>query len=161
MPSRVMTSEAPTIAASTSLPGNACASPTASEAGQVTVETWLTESECVSSKSSPWQSIAFANAALTAGSLRVVPDHRRLAFAADLGHRRPALGGGAGRVRGQAAAERVQQVELRVLRDLRGHVLERQRRCELGDPLCSGHLTPSNPSSVPGNVSCTSGASRL
>ena len=62
MPSRAMTSEAPTIAASTSLPGSEFASPTAREAGQVTVETWLTESECVSSKSSPWQSIAFANA---------------------------------------------------------------------------------------------------
>ena len=34
---------------------------------------WLTESECVSSKSSPWHSIAFANAAFAAGSRRSVP----------------------------------------------------------------------------------------
>jgi hypothetical protein len=68
MPSRVTTSFAPTIAASTSAPPSPCASPTASAAGQVTVETWLTESECVSSKSSPWHSIAFANAAFGAGS---------------------------------------------------------------------------------------------
>ena len=43
------------------------ASPAASAAGAITVETWLTESEWVSSKSSPWQSIAFANAAFAAG----------------------------------------------------------------------------------------------
>src|SRR5437763_5179159 len=66
-PRRVITSAPPTIAASTSLPCRPCASPTASAAGHVTVETWLTESECVSSKSSPWQSIAFANAAFGAG----------------------------------------------------------------------------------------------
>ena len=43
------------------------ASATASVAGQVTVEMWLTESEWVSSKSRPWQSIAFAKAAFGAG----------------------------------------------------------------------------------------------
>ena len=68
IPSRVTTSFAPTIAVSTSRPDAPCASPAASAAGQVTVETWLTESECVSSKSSPWQSIAFAKAAFGAGS---------------------------------------------------------------------------------------------
>ena len=67
-PSRVIASLPATIAVSTSLPDRPFASPTASAAGQVTVETWLTESECVSSKSSPWQSIAFANAAFGAGS---------------------------------------------------------------------------------------------
>jgi len=67
-PSRVIASFPATIAARTSLPGRPLASPIASAAGQVTVETWLTESECVSSKSSPWQSIAFANAAFGAGS---------------------------------------------------------------------------------------------
>ena len=39
----------------------------------ITAETWLTESECVSSKSSPWQSIAFAKAAFAAGSRARVP----------------------------------------------------------------------------------------
>ena len=37
-------------------------------AGTTTVDTCATESECVSSKSSPWQSIAFAKAAFGAGS---------------------------------------------------------------------------------------------
>src|SRR5207244_12759963 len=43
-------------------------SPAASAAGQTTTLTWETESECVSSKSSPWQSIAFAKAAFAGGS---------------------------------------------------------------------------------------------
>ncbi len=67
-PSLVIVSFPPTIAASTSLPGSPCASPTASAAGHETVETWLTESEWVSSKSRPWQSMAFAKAAFGAGS---------------------------------------------------------------------------------------------
>src|SRR5439155_4843902 len=68
IPTRVTTSLPPTIAASSSRPVAPCASPAASAAGQTTTLTWETESECVSSKSSPWQSIAFAKAAFAAGS---------------------------------------------------------------------------------------------
>ena len=52
--------------------------PAAIAAGQTTTLTCATESECVSSKSRPWQSIAFANAAFAAGRPLVEPDHRRL-----------------------------------------------------------------------------------
>ena len=67
MPTRTTTSLPATIAVSTSRPLAPTASPAASDAGVTTAETWLTESECVSSKSSPWQSIAFAKAAFAAG----------------------------------------------------------------------------------------------
>ena len=79
--------------------------PAATAAGQTTTLTCAIESECVSSKSSPWQSIAFAKAAFAAGSGAVVPDHRRLRLAAELRHRGAALGGDAERVRGEAAAD--------------------------------------------------------
>ena len=68
MPTRVTTSLPPTIAASTSRPPAPAASPAASAVGQTTTLTCATESECVSSKSRPWQSIAFAKAAFAAGS---------------------------------------------------------------------------------------------
>ena len=68
IPTRQVTSFPATIAASASRPPAPTASAAARAAGAITVETWLTESECVSSKSSPWQSIAFANAAFAAGS---------------------------------------------------------------------------------------------
>ena len=94
---------------------------------------------------------------------RVVADHGRLRLAAELGHRLPALAGDAGRVRREAAAERVEEVELGVAGDVLRHVVERQRRRELGAALSAAvmprHTVHS--SSVPGNVSCTSGASRL
>ena len=93
----------------------------------MTVETWLTESECVSSKSSPWQSIALANAAFGAGSAASSPITVACASPAELGHRRASLGRDAERVRGQAAAERVEQVELRGLDDVAGDVLEASR----------------------------------
>ena len=57
-----------TIAVSSSRPDAPRASAAAAAAGTTTVLTCATESECVSSKSSPWQSIAFANAAFGAGS---------------------------------------------------------------------------------------------
>ena len=90
----------------------------------MTVETWLTESECVSSKSRPWQSIALAKAAFGAGEAAAEADDGRLAVAAELGHRGAALGRDAEGVRGEAAAERVEQVELRSLGDVAGDVLE-------------------------------------
>ena len=67
MPIRVTISLPATIAVSSSRPEAPCASAAAAAAGTTTVLTWATESECVSSKSSPWQSIAFANAAFGAG----------------------------------------------------------------------------------------------
>ena len=67
-PTRVTTSLPATIAVSSSAPDEPCASAVASAAGHTTTLTCETESECVSSKSSPWQSIPFANAALGAGS---------------------------------------------------------------------------------------------
>src|SRR5579859_4685850 len=73
VPSRVIASLPATIPASTSGPASPRAWPTASAAGQVTVEMCETESECVSSKSSPWQSIAFAKAAFGPGSCASSP----------------------------------------------------------------------------------------
>ena len=139
--------------------------------GPVTVVTWLTESECVSSKSRPWQSIAFAKAAFGPGRRVLQPDDGRVRLAAELGHRRPALAGDAGRVRGEPAPERVENVQLRRVGDLLRHVVEGQRRRPGGDALRGcGHRKPPLPapqaptrqsSSVTGNVPDTSGASRL
>src|SRR5262249_51715605 len=67
IPTLVTPSLPPTIAVSPSRPLAPFASPAAIDAGVTTTLTWATESECVSSKSSPWQTIAFANAAFAAG----------------------------------------------------------------------------------------------
>ena len=136
MPTRVTTSFPATIAVSSSRPPAPSASAAAAAAGQVTTLTCAIESEWVSSKSRPWQSIALAKAALGAGSACGKPDHRRLRLAAELGHRGAALGGDPERVRGEAAPDRVEQVELRRLDHVGGNVVERQGRRPLGDRLC-------------------------
>ena len=67
MPILVTISFPATIAVSSSRPLAPRASASAAAAGTTTVLTCATESECVSSKSRPWQSIAFAKAAFGAG----------------------------------------------------------------------------------------------
>ena len=67
-PTRVTISFPTTIAGSSSAPDEPWASAVASAAGQTTTLTCETESECVSSKSRPWQIIPFAKAAFGAGS---------------------------------------------------------------------------------------------
>ena len=161
MPIRVTISLPATIAVSSSRPLAPRASASAAAAGTTTVLTCETESECVSSKSRPWQSIAFANAAFGAGRPRVEPDHGRLRPAAELGHRLAALAGDPQPVRGQAAADHVEHVQLRRLDHLvRDRVeVELQRECR--KPFrCSRHHTLHS-SSVPGKLRFACGAVRL
>ena len=94
----------------------------------------------------------------------VVADHRGLWLPAELGHRRPSLGGDAERARCEAAAKRVEDVELGGLDDGLRDVVVFEGRRESGDALCSSGHGVSPPTvhsvSVPGNVSRTSSASR-
>ena len=54
------------------------------------------------------------------------PDDGRVWLAAELGHRRPAFPGDAGRMCGEPAPERVEQVQLRRVGNRLRHVLEGQ-----------------------------------
>ena len=145
-------------------PGSAPALAAASAAGQVTVETWLTESECVSSKSSPWQSIAFANAAFGAGSRRSVADHGRLGLAAELAPSspgpRPRCPWRARRARSRACraggASRA-----RPPRRARRRASSARRELRRMPSLLAGHRHTVQSSSVPGNVSCDLGGVAL
>ena len=73
MPMRVTVSLPMTIAVRSSRPLRPATSAAASAAGETTAETCATEPGWVSSKSSPWQSMALANAALAPGSARSSP----------------------------------------------------------------------------------------
>ena len=85
------------------------------------------------------------------GKTAVVADDRGLRLAALLGHGGSALRRHAERVRRQAAAERVEQMELGSLANLRRDVVQPEGRRELGQALCRRrHLTPSNPRRWPG-----------
>ena len=142
MPTRVTTSFPATIAVSSSRPPAPSASAAAAAAGQTTTLTWAIESEWVSSKSRPWQSIALAKAALGAGSACGKPDHRRLRLPAELRHRGTALGGDAEGVCGEAAPDRVEQVQLGRHDHFGWNVVERQALRPLGDgTCCSLHRT--------------------
>ena len=87
--------------------------------------------------------IALAKAALAAGSRSSRPITVAWALAAELAHRRPTFDAVPGRVRCEPAAERVEDVELRVLDHLRRDVVEADGRREGGDRLGCGHVTPS------------------
>ena len=89
----------------------------------------------------------------------VEPDHRRLRLAAELRHRRAALGADAEPVRGEPAAEDVEHVQLRGLDDGRRHVVEVELERPGGEPLRGGHTVHS--SSVPGKLRSACGAVRL
>jgi hypothetical protein len=89
------------------------------------------------------------------------PDDGRLGLAAQLRHRLPALAGDPQPVRGQAAAEHVEHVQLRRLDHLLGQGVELQLERECGEPFrCGGHHTLHS-SPVPGKLRSASGAERL
>ena len=94
------------------------------------------------------------------GERAVEPDHRGLLEAAELCHRRTPLRRDAERVRRQAAADRVEQVQLRRLHHLGGDVLVREPAGPLGEALRGLHETLQS-MSVPGNAGAASSASRL
>ena len=73
---------------------------------------------------------------------RAVADHRRLRISSQLGHGRAAFGRDAEPVRGEAAAERVEHVELRRLDHVGRDVVVRERRREGGDALRGSVMTP-------------------
>ena len=161
IPIRVTVSFPAMIAVSSSRPLAPRASASAAAAGTTTVLTCETESECVSSKSSPWQSIAFANAAFGAGRRASRPITVASRLAAELRHRRAALAGDSQAVRREPAAERVEHVQLRVLDDLGGHRVEVELERELREALrCRRHHTLHS-SSVPGKLRSACGAVRL
>ena len=90
---------------------------------------------------------------------RLQPDHRGVWLAAQLGHRRATLGGDPQAVRGEAAADHVEHVQLRRLDDRRRDRIEvelERPRCE---PLCGLHTVHS--SVVPGKLRSACGAVRL
>ena len=161
IPIRVTISLPATIAARSSRPGAACDSAAADAAGTTTVLTCATESECVSSKSSPWQSIAFANAAFGAGSpaARPItdasgsPPSSAIAVRPSAGDPEP--------MRGEAAPEHVERVQLCRSEHLVGHRLELELERERREPFrCRCHQTLHS-SAVPGKLRFASGAPRL
>ncbi len=83
------------------------------------------------------------------GQRAVEADHRRLGLAAELGHCRAALPGDPEGRCCVPAADRVQEVQLRVLGDVLRDVAGGQVRRPFGDRLCSGHSTLQSVS-VPG-----------
>ena len=88
------------------------------------------------------------------------PDHRGLRLAAELGHRRATLGGDPQAVCGEAAADRVEHVQLRRLDDRRpGRRRGRARAPTLRTAAAA--FIPSTPRSVPGKLRTASGAVRL
>ena len=84
------------------------------------------------------------------GQRGVEADHRRLGLAAELRHRRAALGGDAEAVRGEAAADDVEHVQLRRLDDRRRDVVQVELERPGGEPLGGRHTVHS--SSVPGKA---------
>jgi hypothetical protein len=87
------------------------------------------------------------------------PDHRCLGLAAEPGHRRAALGGDAQAVRGEAAADRVEHVQLGRLDDRRWYGVEIQLERPGCEPLRGFHTVHS--SLVPGKLRAACGAVRL
>ena len=115
----------------------------------------------MSSKSSPWQSIAFANAAFGAGSAPSSPitDACGSPPSSAIAVRpSPAI---PEPVRGEAAADRVEEVQLRRLDDVVRDVVEVELERERGEPLRCGCHHTLHSSSVPGKLRSASGASRL
>ena len=85
-------------------------------------------------------------------------EHGRLRLPAELRHRRAALVRDSGRVRGEPAPDGVEHVELRVLPNDRGDVVEAERDRPVGDRASSRHTVHS--SLVAGKPSAISGAPR-
>jgi len=108
-----------------------------------------TESEWVSSKSRPWQSIALAKAALPRAVVRrgrspsPAAPRRAPSSSRGLRCRSPSRGP-------RAAAERVEDMQLRVSTTSAGTSSSVIRRAKASDRLCCGHLTPSSRRRCPG-----------
>ena len=136
--------------------------PAASEAGQVTTLTCATESECVSSKSRPWQTIALAKAALAAGRPASADDGRLVGrLRARPSCSRPSVATPE-RGRGEPAAQRVEQVELGRLGHLRRNRRRARARSSSRRTCCAArHLRPSSLRRCRETRRSTSGASRL
>ena len=121
--------------------GGATASPTASAVVTATQPVWTMASSRVSSKSSPWASVALASTALAAPTRALAADQRALGRPAQaLGHadapRGRSLPGG-----GQGVAERVER-EQRGRRDHRaGDLGEIEADHEAGQAPGSGHVS--------------------
>ena len=132
-----------TSATSSSSPVAPTCSPTASAAGATATLTCAIAPVCVSSKSSAWQPAPFTSAA----SWAVRPCGTPMA---DAGPAPPSAAiasrdvrRGVEGVRRQAAAERVEQVQLGRAGHLARDLVERERRGEGGKSLCGGaHRTP-------------------